>query len=89
MHQKATVGTAPSNSIQHVVIFVKENHTFDNYFGTFPGANGVRLPPAPDPVHDPPHNHQAWLDRAKGAVHLQYGQQDIPSLGTRAAIHPL
>lgn len=26
--------------IQHIVIMVKENHTFDNYFGTFPGANG-------------------------------------------------
>ena len=29
--------------IQHVVVIVQENHTFDNYFGTYPGANG--LPP--------------------------------------------
>jgi phospholipase C len=29
------------NSIQHIVIIVKENHTFDNYFGTFPGADGA------------------------------------------------
>ena len=34
------------NKIQHVVIIVKENHTFDNYFGTFPGADGARLAPA-------------------------------------------
>ena len=27
--------------IDHVVVFVKENHTFDNYFGAFPGADGV------------------------------------------------
>jgi phospholipase C len=27
--------------IKHVVVLVKENHTFDNYFGTFPGANGT------------------------------------------------
>ena len=27
--------------IQHVVVIVKENHTFDNYFGTFPGAEGT------------------------------------------------
>lgn len=27
--------------IQHVVIIVKENHSFDNYVGAFPGANGV------------------------------------------------
>ncbi len=26
--------------IQHIVFIVKENHTFDNYFGTFPGADG-------------------------------------------------
>ncbi len=27
--------------IKHVVVVVKENHTFDNYFGTFPGAEGT------------------------------------------------
>ena len=27
--------------IKHVVVIVKENHTFDNYFGSFPGANGT------------------------------------------------
>jgi phospholipase C len=29
--------------IQKVVIIVKENRTFDNVFGRFPGANGARL----------------------------------------------
>ncbi len=33
-------GTTP---IDHVVVIMKENHAFDNYFGTFPGVNG--LPP--------------------------------------------
>ncbi|HEX6508360.1 MAG TPA: alkaline phosphatase family protein [Chloroflexota bacterium] len=35
--------TAPSSAdpIQHIIIFVKENRTFDNYFGTFPGADGT------------------------------------------------
>ncbi|HEV3456338.1 MAG TPA: alkaline phosphatase family protein, partial [Thermoanaerobaculia bacterium] len=28
-------------SIQHVVFLIKENRSFDNYFGTFPGANGL------------------------------------------------
>jgi phospholipase C len=27
--------------IEHVVFLIKENRTFDNLFGTFPGANGV------------------------------------------------
>jgi phospholipase C len=29
-----------SGSIDHVFIIVKENHTFDNLFGSFPGADG-------------------------------------------------
>src|SRR5882762_11451812 len=62
----------PHNPIDHVVIIVKENHSFDNYFGTFPGANGAKLPAAQDPpAGDPPHNHAAWLERAthgEGAV---------------------
>jgi phospholipase C len=28
-------------SIQHVIFMIKENRTFDNYFGKFPGANGL------------------------------------------------
>ena len=37
------VGSAPNDSvpIKHVVIIMEENHTFDNYFGTYPGANGI------------------------------------------------
>jgi phospholipase C len=29
--------------IQHLVVLLQENHTFDNYFGTYPGVDG--LPP--------------------------------------------
>jgi phospholipase C len=28
--------------IRHVILILKENHTFDNYFGQFPGADGAR-----------------------------------------------
>src|SRR5215467_1399339 len=28
-------------AVQHIVFIVNENHTFDNYFGTFPGADGA------------------------------------------------
>ena len=72
----------PHNPIEHVVIIIKENHTFDNYFGTFPGANGVgTLQPAADPPAggDPPHDHAAWLKRAAGAVRQQYHEADIPA----------
>ena len=29
--------------IKHVIFLLKENRTFDNLFGTFPGANGTRV----------------------------------------------
>lgn len=29
------------HKIKHIVFIIKENRTFDNYFGTFPGANGA------------------------------------------------
>jgi phospholipase C len=31
----------PTTPIQHVVVLMQENHTFDNYFGTYPGADGI------------------------------------------------
>jgi phospholipase C len=29
-----------TSKIQHLVFIIQENHSFDNYFGTYPGANG-------------------------------------------------
>ncbi len=67
-------------SVDHIVIIVKENHTFDNYFGTFPGANGETLATADNPpTVDPDHKHQTWMKRALDVrFHVQYGQTDIP-----------
>jgi phospholipase C len=50
------------HNIQHVIFIMQENRSFDSYFGTYPGANGI--PPGtcvPDPktggcdkpIHDP------------------------------------
>ena len=71
----------PHNPIEHVVIIVKENHSFDNYFGSYPGVNGAKLPPAQDPPAggDPRHDHAVWLERATHAVKLQYSEKDIPA----------
>lgn len=37
------IGASPTgaNPIKHIIVIVEENHTFDNYFGTYPGANGI------------------------------------------------
>lgn len=35
-----TANAATLRDVRHIVIILKENHTFDNYFGLFPGADG-------------------------------------------------
>ncbi len=42
----AAGNVSAANPIQHVVVIIQENHTFDNYFGTFPGANGIQNDPS-------------------------------------------
>ena len=29
--------------IQHIIVLMQESHSFDNYFGTYPGADGIPL----------------------------------------------
>ena len=33
--------TDPNTPIEHFIVVMQQNHTFDNYFGTYPGANGI------------------------------------------------
>ena len=33
--------TGPNTPIEHFIFLMQENHSFDNYFGTYPGANGI------------------------------------------------
>ncbi len=76
-----TSGPGAASPIEHVVIVVKENHGFDNYFGGFPGAAGESgLPRSPNPPpRDPSHTHAAWLTRAKTAVKAGFTEADIPT----------
>jgi len=66
--------------IEHVVIIVKENHTFDNYFGRFPNAAGAELAQADNPPRtDPDHKHQTWTARSNDdRYRVQYGQTELP-----------
>jgi len=74
------MGQPLGDLVDHVVIVVKENHTFDNYFGTFPGADGQKLRHAANPPpNDPDHKHQAWMKRDSDATYkVQYAEGDIP-----------
>jgi len=78
-----------SYPIKHVIVIVKENHTFDNYFGSFPGAEGTTTcklkdgttfpcPSAPDHTpRDMHHEHQyAVTDWDNGKMD---GWEDVPN----------
>jgi phospholipase C len=37
----ASAVVPPATPIRHLVVLMQENHSFDNYFGTYPGAAGI------------------------------------------------
>jgi phospholipase C len=71
-HPSREASIADATKIQHVVIITQENHSFDNYFGTYPGADGlakaghVCLPDGNGPCVRP---HHIRADRAAGGPH--------------------
>lgn len=74
---------SPAELIQHVVIFIQENHTFDSLFAGFPGANGVAGERAcPDALPgDPPHQHADALAPGgftMGASNCSYDESTAP-----------
>src|SRR6202022_995862 len=42
-HRDAISNAEGLAKIEHIVFIVKENRSFDTYFGTFPGADGVTM----------------------------------------------
>ncbi len=73
------------DNIQHVIFVVQENRSFDHYFGTFPGADGIPMRDGtptvcvPDPVL---HRcvkpfHEAALVNQGGPHDLTHSQLDV------------
>jgi phospholipase C len=78
-------GTSTTTPIKHLVVLMQENHTFDNYFGTYPGVDGIPggvcMPVNPrdrsrgciEPFHIGSNDVQpADLDHSTSAYRLQY-----------------
>jgi phospholipase C len=79
---------AATTPISNVIVVMFENHTFDNFFGSFPGANGMVSPPAPNPlVADIDHGHahllQSWGQGGTAGYNSQgvvsYTEADLPT----------
>lgn len=82
-----------SNYLNHIVIIMMENHTFDNFFGQYPGANGMVLAPASNPLRsDMDHSSPAFnaamdggnMDEFPARGYIQYSQSAIPTYWTYA-----
>lgn len=72
-HSKAsTAANAPTYPIKHVVIIVRENHSFDNLFGRFPGADGATTAQLPNgkkiPLGHTPDHTLLDISHAGGAA---------------------
>ncbi len=79
-HQAGTTTTP----IKHVVIIMMENHTFDNFFGLFPGANGYTEAHASNPLrsdmsHSAVSTEAALTEGFAPRSYVQYTQADIPN----------
>ena len=78
----ATLAIPGSEKIEHVVWIIQENHSFDNYFGTFPGADGIppstclpKMPGAQEcvkPFHMPPGQPLLDLEHSWETAHASY-----------------
>src|SRR5438270_13779814 len=88
VHANDKRSASTQSPIQHVVIIMMENHTFDNLFGRFPGANGYQEAHASNPQrndfnHDAPATVGAIdggkMDEVPAHGYVQYTQQDIPN----------
>jgi hypothetical protein len=86
------------HKIKHVVIIMQENRSFDSYFGTYPGADGIPMrngkPIAciPDPLRHtcvrPYHDHHdinygGPHENTAFATDLDFGQMDGSSVRGR------
>jgi len=59
-----SLSSVAAQHIKHIVFFIKENRTFDNYFGTYPGANGATTA----------------LDSVGETIPLQHEQDQVPDI---------
>jgi phospholipase C len=63
MKAKASIVSSLGPLVDHVVIIIKENHTYDNYFGTFPNSAGDNQlgQGTESSAGDPNHRHETWM----------------------------
>src|SRR4051794_929442 len=54
---------ADIHKIQHVIVIMQENRSFDSYFGTYPGADGIPMDSSGVPTVCVPNPAKGRCDR--------------------------
>ena len=80
--QPSRSGHEPSTPIEHFIFLMQENHSFDNYFGTYPGADGL---PKDTCVPISPGDRAPRRKLAPGWPGAAAGQRADPSIYSRTA----
>ncbi len=58
--------------VDHTIVIMQENHTFDQYFGTYPGANGLSSPGVTGPVLHLSSTNSTDLCNSWSCAHTDY-----------------
>ena len=76
---RATAAQGGIHKIKHVIVIMQENRSFDSYFGTYPGADGIpRGVCVPDPRGGCVKSYHDHSDRNFGGPHaLLNAERDI------------
>jgi len=83
------LGRAAETPLGHIVLLMRENRSFDHYFGGFPGADGLPAgapvtAAAADCIPDPPHDEEAVTAAAASGTfsapqaHLSFPERRVP-----------
>lgn len=85
--------TGRCTSIRHIVFLIKEDRSFDNMFGRFPGANGATTYQTPDgtvhPLNHSPDSFVQPLTKTPDAAHIAYDDGKLDGFSQiRGAFQP-
>ena len=72
MTSRFTKLDAAKQKIRHVIVIMQENRSFDSYFGTYPGADGIPTMPGGRPKPCLP-----WVDPNRPCVRPYHDHHDV------------
>src|ERR1700681_1737171 len=68
------------HKIQHIIVIMQENRSFDSYFGTYPGVNGIPMKNGhPNDCNPDPDTHECVYSFHQTNLITAGGPHDTPT----------